>query len=103
LQTWLTAFPDLHIAIEKMIAAEDTVVSWDVWTGTQEGPFPQWGAPATGRRMSRESIIIWRLECGRIVESSVVQDNLTMLRQLGIITDDELATAGTPTVATPVP
>ena len=26
-----------------------------------------------------------------------------MLRQLGIITDDELTDAGTPTVATPVP
>jgi hypothetical protein len=53
--------------------------------------------------MSRESIIIWRVECGQIVESWIVQDNLTMLRQLGIITDEELATVGTPTVATPVP
>jgi hypothetical protein len=26
-----------------------------------------------------------------------------MLRQLGIITDEELATVGTPTVATPTP
>ena len=73
------------------------------WTGTQEGPFPQWGAPATGPRMSRESIIIWRVECGQLAEVSVVVDNLTMLRQLGIITGDELATAGTPTVATPEP
>jgi steroid delta-isomerase-like uncharacterized protein len=103
LQTWLTTFPDLHIAIEKLISAEDTVVGSNVWTGTQEGPFPQWGAPATGRPMSRESIIIWRVECGLIAESWIVQDNLTMLRQLGIITDEELATVGTPTVATPTP
>jgi steroid delta-isomerase-like uncharacterized protein len=103
LQTWLTTFPDLHIAIEKIISAEDTVVGSNVWTGTQEGPFPQWGAPATGRPMSRESIIIWRVECGLIAESWIVQDNLTMLRQLGIITDEELATVGTPTVATPAP
>jgi hypothetical protein len=33
----------------------------------------------------------------------VVSDYLTMLRQLGIVTDEELATAATPTVATPVP
>ena len=64
---------------------------------------PEWGAPATGRHMTRESIVIWRVECGQIVENWIVQDNLTMLRQLGIITDDELATVGTPTVATPEP
>jgi hypothetical protein len=53
--------------------------------------------------MTRESIVIWRVECGQIMENWIVQDNLTMLRQLGIITDEELATAGTPTVATPEP
>ena len=52
---------------------------------------------------ARESIVIWRVECGQIVENWIVQDNLTMLRQLGIITDDELATVGTPTIATPEP
>ena len=43
------------------------------------------------------------MKCGQIVENWIVQDNLTMLRQLGIITDDELTTVGTPTVATPEP
>jgi hypothetical protein len=38
-----------------------------------------------------------------MAEGWILPDNLTMLRQLGIITDDELADAGTPTVATPVP
>ena len=77
--------------------------SSQVWSGTQEGPFPQWDAPATGRPMARESLVVWRVECGQLAENWIVQDNLTMLRQLGIITDDELATAGTPTVATPEP
>ncbi len=43
------------------------------------------------------------MACGQLTENWIVQDNLTMLRQLGIITDDELADVGTPTVATPVP
>jgi hypothetical protein len=30
-----------------------------------------------------------------------VQDNLTMLQQLGVISEDELATAATPTVPSP--
>ena len=102
-EAWLSAFPDLHVTIEKLIATEDTVVVWNIWRGTQEGPLPQWDAPVTGRTMERESIIIYGVACGQIVENWIVQDNLTMLRQLGIITDEELADAGTPTVATPVP
>jgi steroid delta-isomerase-like uncharacterized protein len=100
---WLTAFPDLHISIEKLIAADDTVVAWLIWSGTHEGPLPHWDAPVTGQAMERESITIYRVACGQIAENWIVQDNLTMLRQLGIITDDELADADTPTVATPVP
>jgi hypothetical protein len=63
---------------------------------------PHWDAPVTGQAMERESITIYRVACGQIAENWIVQDNLTMLRQLGIITDDELADARTPTVATPV-
>ena len=100
---WLTAFPDLHISVEKLISAEDTVVGWLIWSGTQEGPLPHWEGPITGRPMERESIVIYRVACGQIVENWIVQDNLTMLRQLGIVSDDELATADAPTVATPAP
>jgi steroid delta-isomerase-like uncharacterized protein len=102
-EAWLAAFPDLHISIEKIIAAEDTVVARLIWRGTHDGPLPHWEAPVTGQAMERESLVIYRVACGQIAENWIVQDNLTMLRQLGIITDDELATAGTPTVATPVP
>ena len=102
-EEWLTAFPDLHITIEKLIATEDTVVVWTIWRGTQDGPLAHWDAPVTGRAMERENIVIYGVACGQIVENWVVADNLTLLRQLGIITDDELADAGTPTVATPVP
>ena len=40
-EAWLSAFPDLHISIEKLIATEDTVVVWNIWRGTHEGPLPQ--------------------------------------------------------------
>jgi hypothetical protein len=73
------------------------------WTGTQADDLELWGASDTGRRMERAGIGFVRVTCGQIAEAWFVQDNLTMLRQLGIITDDELATAGTPTVATPAP
>jgi predicted ester cyclase len=102
-ESWLSAFPDLQISIEDLYASPDTVVSYVLWSGTQDGPLPQWGAPATGRPMERESLVVWRIACGKLAENWIVQDNLTMLRQLGIISDEELATAGTPTVATPTP
>ena len=53
--------------------------------------------------MERENNVIYGVACGQIVENWIVQDNLTMLRQLGVITDDEITTVGAPTVATPVP
>jgi steroid delta-isomerase-like uncharacterized protein len=102
-ESWLAAFGDLQITIEDLYASSDTVVSYVIWTGTQDGPLSQWGAPATGRPMARESLVVWRVACKQLAENWIVQDNLTMLRQLGIITDEELVTAGTPTVATPVP
>jgi predicted ester cyclase len=103
IESWLSAFPDLQIAVEDLYASSDTVVSYVTWSGTQDGPLPQFGAPVTGRPMARESLVVWRVACGELAENWIVQDNLTMLRQLGIITDEELATADTPTVATPTP
>ena len=102
-EAWLAAFSDLQVTIEELFATEDEVVSFVVWRGTQDGPLPQWDAPVTGQPMARESLVVWRVACGELAENWIVQDNLTMLRQLGIITDEELVTAGTPTVATPEP
>ena len=79
------------------------MVAWTIWRGTHEGPLPHWDAPVTGQAMERENIVIYGVACGQIVENWIVQDNLTMLRQLGVITDDEITTVGAPTVATPVP
>jgi steroid delta-isomerase-like uncharacterized protein len=96
-EAWLTAFSDLQVDIEELFATEETVVSFSVWRGTQDGPLPQWDAPVTGQPMERESLVVWRIACGQLAENWIVQDNLTMLRQLGIISGEELTTAGTPT------
>jgi hypothetical protein len=64
-EAWLAAFSDLQIGIEELFATEDTVVSLVVWRGTQDGPLPQWDAPVTGRPMERESLVLWRVTCGR--------------------------------------
>jgi predicted ester cyclase len=71
--------------------------------GTHEGNFADLGVPATGRQAEWNAGILWRVACGQLAENWVVTDRLTEYRQLGIITDDELTTAGTPTVATLAP
>ena len=97
----LADFPDLHITFEDLVAEGDQVVVRLTWTGTQQAPLEVWDAPATGRPASYELVAIYRVQCGQLAEQWVVADYLGLLRQLGVVTDDELQTVGTPTVATP--
>ena len=99
----LKDFPDLHIAVEDVLAEGDRVTVRLVWSGTHSDPIEAWGAPATNRRVSYELMGLYRVVCGRLAEQWLVVDYLTMLRQTGLVTDDELATVGEPSVATPVP
>ncbi len=79
----LTAFPDLHLTIEDLIAEGDKVV-WRLNSkGTHKGPFM--GIPATGKTASITGIVIFRLENSRIMEGWVNIDTLGLLQQLGVI------------------
>ena len=58
--------------------------------------------------MANQSSTIWimlryRVECGKPAEQWAVADYLSMLRQTGIITDDELATLGSAAAAAATP
>ncbi len=100
----LAEFPDVKFSVEDLLVDGDKVAVRTITTGTNMGPMTDMGnAPATDRSMSRENLAIWRIECGKLAEQWIVQDNLGMLRQLGVITDDEMADAAEPDVATPVP
>lgn len=85
-QVWavlLRAFPDLHVAVEDMIAQGDKVTSRNAVTGTHQGDFR--GLPPTGRAVSYNEIFIFRFADGRIAEIWGVVDVLSQLRQLGAI------------------
>ena len=100
----LAEFPDATFTIEDILADGDKVAVRTITSGTQMGPMTDMGnAPASERQMKRENIAIWHVVCGELAEQWIVQDNLGMLRQLGVVTDDEMGDLGTPTVATPVP
>ncbi len=84
-----TAFPDMHFDIENVIREGDQVVSYWVATATHEGDWL--GIPATGKKIEYAGVNIFRIACGKIVESWGIADHLGLLQQLG----------GLPSVATP--
>jgi steroid delta-isomerase-like uncharacterized protein len=81
--TLLRAYPDLHVAVEDLIAEADKVVCRNVVTGTHQGEYL--GLPPTGRSVTYNEIFIFRFEDGRIAETWGVVDVLAQLRQLGAI------------------
>ena len=80
---YLTAFPDLNLSIEDLIAEGDKVVWRFQSMGHQNGPFL--GMPPTGKAGNITGIVIFRLENSRIVEGWVNIDVLGLLQQIGMI------------------
>jgi steroid delta-isomerase-like uncharacterized protein len=78
-----TAFPDTHWVIEEMVAEGDKVFSRFTWHGTHRGEFL--GVPATGRQISVKGMVVDRVVAGKMVESQILMDSLSMMRQLGVI------------------
>jgi predicted ester cyclase len=83
-QPFQTAFPDFEMDIVELISEGDTVVAHFRCSGTHRG---EWlGVRATGRRFENvDEIYIFRVRAGKLVSAFGVEDNLTRLRQLGII------------------
>ncbi len=77
------AFPDLHIAVEDVIAEGDKVVCRNTVTGTHHGEYM--GLPPTGKPVTYNEIFIFRLVGGRIAETWGVVDVLSQMRQLDVV------------------
>ena len=80
-QEYRTAFPDMLLTIEDLVAAKDTVAWRFSLRGTHDGPFM--GLPPTGREVTAVGIVYGRLKDSRVVESWVSFDTLRLLRQTG--------------------
>lgn len=78
------AFPDMHMATEDVLVSGDRAVARVRITGTHKGPLGD--MPATGRRIEMKIIDIIRFDGdGRAVEHWGIADELSMMRQLGVI------------------
>ncbi|MEP6936746.1 MAG: ester cyclase [Chthoniobacterales bacterium] len=76
-----TAFPDLEVAVDKMVADDENIAIAYTVTGTHDGPFL--GLPATGKKIKARGMQIARFEDGRIAERWGSSDELGILKQLG--------------------
>jgi steroid delta-isomerase-like uncharacterized protein len=79
----LRAFPDIHVAVEDVIAEGDKVVYRNTVTGTHQGEYR--GLAPTGRSVRYNEIFIVRFAGGRIAEIWGVVDVFSQMRQLGAI------------------
>jgi steroid delta-isomerase-like uncharacterized protein len=78
-----SAFPDVHVTIEDMVAEGDTVVTRWTARGTHQGELM--GIAPTGKTIAVMGISIGRHAVnGQLVESWTTWDRLTMLQQLDI-------------------
>jgi predicted ester cyclase len=78
------AVPDARVAVEDVVAEGDRVMVRHRHRGTHTGA-PVMGIPASGRAFEFQGVEIARVAGGRIVESWHVDDNLSLLQQLGAI------------------
>jgi steroid delta-isomerase-like uncharacterized protein len=77
------AIPDLRVSAEQIVAEGDLVATRWVGRGTHAGELL--GVPATGKELTITAILIDRYRDGKIVERWVNQDDLGLLRQLGLV------------------
>ena len=82
-QVLLRAFPDVHVAVEDVIAEGDKVVARNTVTGTHRGEYR--GVAPTGRPVRYDEIFIVRFADGKIAEIWGVVDVVSQLRQLGMV------------------
>jgi steroid delta-isomerase-like uncharacterized protein len=77
------AFPDWHSQLEELVAEDDRVAERWIGRGTHQGDFQ--GIPATGRQVAVPGTVFYRIAAGRIVEFRGQFDRMSMLEQLGAL------------------
>ena len=79
----VTAFPDVHVTIETLLADGDIVVTRCSVKGTHKGTFN--GIPATNKPIAFAEMHMYKLAGGKIVEQWSNVDLLAILTQIGAI------------------
>jgi predicted ester cyclase len=86
-----SAFPDWREKVVDMVAEDDKVIGRFKCSGTHRGEMM--GIAPTGRRMQVDEVYFLRVENGKFVEFWGLEDNLTRMRQLGLLPPRPVAVA----------
>jgi steroid delta-isomerase-like uncharacterized protein len=78
-----TAFPDLRWHVVDQVAEGDKVATLHVWEGTHRGTYE--GIDPTDQHVRVAAMTIDYLRNGRLAESRIVMDVVSLLQQLGRI------------------
>lgn len=76
------AVPDLEVTVEKLIVAGDYVTAHMTFTGHFTGSFGK--VQGTGQPISFIATDLLKIENGRITDNWHIEDNLTLLQQMGV-------------------
>jgi predicted ester cyclase len=80
----LTAFPDMRMEVEDLIAENDKAVARVKASATHQGEFM--GVAPTGKRVAVQLIDIMRFDdAGLVCEHWGVVDMLSLMQQLGVV------------------
>jgi predicted ester cyclase len=82
IKMYYSAFPDYKHHIENIFAADDYVVVQLKYTGTHKNEFME--IKPTGNSINYKGIFIFKLKDGEIIESWGMEDDLTLMKQLGL-------------------
>jgi predicted ester cyclase len=77
-----TAVPDLKVAVEKIVVAGDYVTVHMKFTGAFTGRFGQ--TQGKGQPIAFVATDLVKVENGRITDNWHIEDNLTLLQQMGV-------------------
>lgn len=82
-KTFRAAVPDLKAEVQEMLVVGDRVIARLRFTGHYTGSFM--GKAGEGQAVDFIATDIYRIEGGRIAENWHLEDNLTLLQQLGVV------------------
>jgi len=82
LAMFVAAFPDLRFTVEETICEKDKIAASWTLTGTHKGQFL--GIPPTSKQISMAGVTIHQIEDGKILDSLVMWDAISLFQQVGI-------------------
>ena len=98
-------FPEATVTVDQLLADGDMVAAYTSWTGTfQRDKAVFFGKEldiSAGLTSDWVSAVFFRIECGKISEVWPVSDRLGQLRDLEVLTEEELQSVDA--MATPEP